>query len=43
MRFLVMTALATVALALPIVAAAVDPPKPPAPPPAQNGAFPSWK
>src|SRR6187397_2692841 len=40
MRFLVMTALATVALALPIVAAAVDPPKPPTPPPASNGAFP---
>ncbi len=40
MRFLVMTALATVALALPIVAAAVDPPKPPAPPPTGNGAFP---
>jgi len=40
MRFLVMTALATVALALPGVAAAVDPPKPPAPPPAKDGAFP---
>ena len=40
MRFLVMTALATVALALPIVAAAVDPPKPPTPPPTGNGAFP---
>jgi zinc protease len=38
MRFLLITALATAALALPIVASAVEPPKPP--PPARSGAFP---